>query len=86
LSILLVVLSGLQFREASKQRYSADEAVRCARAALTEASVARADALQADTDAKVAKDEAERARDDTVKTVEHLASYLQGLIDGESGS
>ena len=61
LSVALVSLSGLQFREANKQRNSADRAVQSAGDALKQADAARVDAQQANAEAKMARDEARDA-------------------------
>lgn len=83
LSIALVTLSWLQFREATKQRNSADRAVQSAGDALKQASTAREDVLKANAEAKVARVEAERARDETRNTVEHLRTNIKLLLEIE---
>ena len=74
LSIVLVILSWLQFREATKQRISADRAVQSAGDALTQA-------LKASAEAKVATVEAQRARDETRNTVEHLRTNIKLVLE-----
>ncbi len=81
LSIALVTLSWLQFREATKQRNSADKAVHLAEDALTQVKTAREDVVKANAEAKAAKVAAERARDETRNTVEHLRTNVKLLLE-----
>lgn len=81
LSIALVTLSWLQFREATKQRNSADRAVQSASEALRQAAAARADVFKASKESNIAKVAAEQARDEARNTVEHLRSNVKLMLE-----
>lgn len=83
ISILLVILSFLQLREATKQRNSADKAVQAASDALKVASSGAKEADKAKSEAKTAKDEAERARDEAKNTVNHLRTNVRLFLEME---
>ena len=74
LSIVLVTLSWMQFKEATKQRISAD-------LALSQVEAVREVVLKTNEEAKMAKVEAQRARDETRNTVEHLRSNIKLMIE-----
>jgi len=81
LSIALVTLSWFQFREATRQRNSADKAVMSASDALRQATVARADILKVTAETKAAQMEAERARDETRNNLESLRANTRLLLE-----
>ena len=81
LSIALVTLSWLQFREATKQRNSADRAVQSANEALKQAAAAKTEVLRATTESNNAKVAAERARDEAKNGLEHLRSNVRLMLE-----
>jgi hypothetical protein len=81
LSIFLVGLSWMQFREAVKKTHLADTVVQSAQSAERQAAVAKEEASKSSIQAADASKEAKQARDESRDAVEHLRTNVKLLLE-----